>query len=354
MGIVFGSGDIMKDLWQTLKTQEKPIYLYGMGNGADKILDECIKRRVKICGVFASDGFVRNQQFRGFTVESYSDVKKREGDFTALLCFGSSLENVISSIKEKMGEITLLSPSVPVCGTNIFDGEFYEKNLEKIEFARSLLADGMSKKVYDGIISYRLSGELKYLFEIETDRFENYSLLSLQDEVFADLGAYRGETIREIDKICNIIKAYAFEPDSRSFGKLSESFSKNDRTECFNFAVGEKDGEEAFSQNRGRGSSLGEGNGKIKTVCLDNLLSDKKITFIKADVEGNEINALRGAKGIIEKNRPKLKISVYHRAEDIFEIPIFINRLNGRYKIYLRHERSVPDWETDVFAVEGE
>ena len=52
------------DMWKKLSATKKPIWLYGMGNGADKILDELTRRGISVSGVFASDGFVRHQQFR--------------------------------------------------------------------------------------------------------------------------------------------------------------------------------------------------------------------------------------------------------------------------------------------------
>ena len=64
-------------VWERLLQTTKPIVLYGMGNGADKIVDWCEANSVKIAGIFASDEFVRGQSFRGFTVERYADLKQR-------------------------------------------------------------------------------------------------------------------------------------------------------------------------------------------------------------------------------------------------------------------------------------
>ena len=62
--------DIEKDLWQVLAEANKPIVMYGMGNGADKILDVFSKRGISVADFFASDGFVRYKQFHGKTVVS--------------------------------------------------------------------------------------------------------------------------------------------------------------------------------------------------------------------------------------------------------------------------------------------
>ena len=68
-----------QSVWKIIEHTAKPIVLYGMGNGADKILDWCEVHNVKVQGVFASDEFVRGQQFRGFTVERYDAIKSKIG-----------------------------------------------------------------------------------------------------------------------------------------------------------------------------------------------------------------------------------------------------------------------------------
>lgn len=67
-------------VWELLQHTKKPIVLYGMGNGADKIIDWCEANGVQVQGVFASDEFVRGQQFRGFTVERYDVLRARLGN----------------------------------------------------------------------------------------------------------------------------------------------------------------------------------------------------------------------------------------------------------------------------------
>ena len=59
--------------------------------------------------------------------------------------------------------------------------------------------------------------------------------------------------------------------------------------------------------------------------------------FIKMDIEGGEQDALFGMKKIIAARKPALAISLYHRPEDIFSIPLFLNQLNPDYSFYLRN-----------------
>ena len=97
--ILYYNVSMKTDLWNYLKQTKKPIVLYGMGNGADKIIKVLENRGIEIKGVFASDGFVRSKTFHGFKLISYSEAKEQFGDMIVLLCFGSALEDVIDNIK---------------------------------------------------------------------------------------------------------------------------------------------------------------------------------------------------------------------------------------------------------------
>ena len=137
------------DLWSYLSTTQKTVVMYGMGNGADKILNVCQKYNIEIADFFASDGFVRGHSFHGKTVLSYSQVKEKYGkeNIIILLSFGSSLPNVLSLFKAVNSECEAYAPDVPVCGENIFTLDFFYENQEKILKARSLLADELSKHI---------------------------------------------------------------------------------------------------------------------------------------------------------------------------------------------------------------
>ena len=87
------------------------------------------------------------------------------------------------------------------------------------------------------------------------------------------------------------------------------------------------------------------GTSNTNANSLDNVLFDAvPATFIKMDIEGAERKTIEGAENIIKKYRPKLAICVYHRADDIFEIPLAIKKLVPEYKLYLRqHSNSLLD-----------
>jgi len=80
-----------------------------------------------------------------------------------------------------------------------------------------------------------------------------------------------------------------------------------------------------------------DGNIYIEVDTIDNFCRNEKVTFIKMDIEGSELEALKGAEKQIRENKPKLAICVYHKEEDLITIPQYILSLNPEYKLYLRY-----------------
>ena len=102
------------DVWQTLSQTDRPILIYGMGNGADKIIDRLSACGIHVCDFFASDGFVRGQVFHNKTVLSKSDALSRYPNAIVLLAFGSARKEVLEAVAEIQKTHTLLAPDVPV------------------------------------------------------------------------------------------------------------------------------------------------------------------------------------------------------------------------------------------------
>ena len=91
---------------------------------------------------------------------------------------------------------------------------------------------------------------------------------------------------------------------------------------------------------------------KTTTISIDDLVTEKRlprVDFIKMDIEGSELSSLRGSEQALRQFHPKLAISVYHRLEDFFEIPDYLESLNLNYRFYLRHFTIFSE-ETVLFA----
>jgi FkbM family methyltransferase len=92
--------------------------------------------------------------------------------------------------------------------------------------------------------------------------------------------------------------------------------------------------------------------GMVKTKTIDTLVKEQnlsKVDFIKMDIEGSELPALKGARDTINKHRPDLAIAIYHSMDDFVNIPLYIESLNLGYKFYLGHY-TLHTEETVIFA----
>ena len=359
------------DLWEYLKETDKKIVLYGMGNGADKILSVCERYGIEIADFFASDGFVRGHEFHGKRVLSYSETKEKYGkeNIIVLLSFASSLPDVLQNIYRIADECELYAPDVPVYGDEIFNFEFYSSNLDKINYARALFSDDESRRIYDNIIKYKLYGKISYLRDAESSLDEAYSdiLKANSIEVSADLGAYNGDSVRELSRYAkNLKKVVAFEPDRRNFRKLNEWADTVElNVEAHN--LGAWSGKETlyFDGSGNRNASMAQNTSvfsdainqrkkkiiEVEADSLDSILCGERVDYIKYDVEGSEYEAILGSQNTIKEYSPLLLVSLYHRSADIFSLPIMINEMNSAYALYLRRFRYIPAWDINLYAV---
>lgn len=348
------------DLWSYLKSANKPILLYGMGNGAEKVYNRLIKDGVKPVGVFASDEFVRGHSFLGYRVMRFSEVCELYDDFIILLCFASCIDSVIERIKELAGKYELYVPDVPVAGEDIFDLAFAKAHYEQLNAAYRLLCDETSKQVMQDMISFKLSGKLDLLFNFESERAQAYKdILDIKDnESFVDLGAYNGDTIRELLEYTGgkVNKILAVEPDGYSYKKLCKYIlqSEADFIITENCAVSNEDTTAYFLNKGGRMSGLDREKGVITQVYTVDTLCKRhefKPTYIKMDLEGEELNALHGCYEVINKYKPKMLVSAYHKREDLFALIDYIHTACPEYRIYLRKHRYIPAWDINIYCI---
>lgn len=234
-------------------------------------------------------------------------------------------------------------------------------NKNKIEKARNLLCDDMSRKVFDGILKYRVSNDVNNLIEVFEYRHKQYFpgediMVPSKDEVFMDVGCLNTLTIADLKNWTNDTykKVYAFEPSKEDKIIVDEYIDfMNYRAESVDAGLYNFTGEISFSSgDLGTSRISRDGDEMIRVVKLDDFMKDKsdKVTFIKMDIEGSELAALEGAVETIGRDLPKLAICVYHKFEDIWELPLWIHEHYPKYRFYLRHY-TMTNNETVLYAV---
>lgn len=341
-----------KNIFVRLKNEKAPIILYGMGNGADKVISYLNKFEIPIYGIMASDDFCRYQTYKDFKVKKLSDFEKELNDFIILLCFGTDIEYVINHILEISKKHTLLVPSISLFGNEIVNDDFINENLNKIKEAYNLLSDEYSKTIYEKSFHFLYTGELKYLQNMDSNKKEIYKLLELNNsENYLDLGAYDGDTIK--DFICytnGYKKITAVEPNIKNFTKLLKNSEELNNIELINKGISNICEKTYISKNAGRMAHISDENGvEIETTTVDELFKASTFSYIKCDVEGYETKMIEGAKSTL-LSKPKLSISAYHKPSDIFNLILQINSINPEYKFYLRKQKYIPLWDLNIYA----
>ncbi len=177
--------------------------------------------------------------------------------------------------------------------------------------------------------------------------------LELKNECFADVGALDGETTEYFLSHFENGHAYVLEPNPEQFSVTAERLRDCPEVELFPYGAYDENTTLRFDTEEGNegGAKVSEsGDIEIEVRRLDGLLENRPVTFLKMDIEGSELAALRGAERIIREQRPKLAICVYHKPEDMWEIPSLILQYDPDYKLYLRHY-SLCDLETVLYAI---
>ena len=344
------------DVWQYLAACQKPLVMYGMGNGADKILCALHEKGLEIADFFASDDFVRGQKFHDKTVLRFDQIKQKYRDFVIVLAFGSSLPSVLDRFAALDEQYDLVAPDVPVSGTTIFDAAFYESHRAQLEQTRQLFSDESSQQIFDNVVLYKRTGRIRYLFAAKSMPEEERELLAPQNIVsYADIGAYRGDTIAAVADIApNLRYVYAMEPDPGypqiSF-TLSQAAAWDTETTVEFVAQGNRN---AALFTDASSAHFTKYRTSVQAQTLDAMLKGENVDFIKYDVEGSENRALRGSIQAIRRCMPYLKISVYHRSEDLFALPKLVLSIAPSYRLYLRRTLSVPAWDLQLYGVPQE
>ncbi len=217
------------------------------------------------------------------------------------------------------------------------------------EINKYLLENGMDQKLIYDVRGYLTTCSGNTYFE----DFLDYS----DCEVFIDAGCKDLSTTVQLAGICpGLKKVYAFEPDPDNYRKClvnrEKEHDKLPETVLFQQGVWSGRTSLKFDAFASGGSRIAEnGSSVIDVVSIDETIKDNdKVTFIKMDIEGSELEALKGAKTVIQRDKPKCAICIYHKPEDMVTIPLYIKELMPEYRLYVRHY-SNSEFETVLYAL---
>lgn len=366
-------------LWERLARTERPVVLYGTGDGADKVLARLARSGVPVRDIYVSDDFARGQEFHGYRVRKIRELEEGPGPEIVLLAFASERPELLARFRRLAAVRETYAPHVPLfAGDAALDRGWLAAHEEALQYVYGHLADDLSRRVFADILDYRLSGRLPYLWDAETRRDGDlHSLFTFgPDETYADLGAYDGDTVREFLALCHgtYRAVYAFEPDPKNYARLTAwaasyaaSHPGAGPVHCVQAAAGAAPGTAVFHAGGGRQSSLLDtGSGlaggrrrrrkerELAVEAADHVLGPQRLDYAKLDVEGAEAAALEGLRHHLVPDGagrlPKLLVAAYHHDDDLFRLPLLLWKLQPAYRIWLRKHHYVPAWEINLFA----
>ena len=233
-------------------------------------------------------------------------------------------------------------------------------SVHEIAEAASVWADPESEAEFRSQLRWRFLldyGALRTPRPVAETYFPEDLILPSADEVFVDCGAFTGDTIEAFMAVrgSRFDRIVAIEPDAVNCRALQERIDDWDRSgigpiRVAPVAVGAQRGKLQFATTGTAGSRVGSGSEMVDVAPLDEIVADCRPTYIKFDVEGAEHDALVGGSQTICANLPVLAVCLYHKPEDLWDLPLLIRTLGPGYSLYLRRY-SDERWETVCYAV---
>lgn len=276
-------------------------------------------------------------------MESNKYLKKLVADIqlTAIMQyrrhFMPLIRNRVHYLSKVLEEANATSTQVKAC---------YEMHKSDFDQLASMLEDDFSRKTLQTVIRYRLSPNTKILLPIVkgAQYFPRSILRKMENEVFIDGGGYVGDTIVAFASFWGKNywkKIYTWEPNEINRSKLTKTIEQYGfkNINVIPFGLWSEKSELSFSMHGAASCISKNGTIRVSVDTIDNLCANEKVTYIKMDIEGSELQALQGAKDVICRDKPRLAISIYHKPEDYYEIPFYIKQLVPEYKLYIRHHK---------------
>ena len=339
---------------ESLKDSNLPLIIWGGGIAAEHIYKILEKNGVDVDYIAVNKAYWKpNQKLFQKPVFAFEDLMNENIKVNVLIAFSAYTEEGYKKfLKEDVVE-NIYKFDFLECAFEKPDIDYVKQNCVAFENLYNSLEDAVSKETLIAYVNQCITKDLKFLEPLKCE--EQYFLpelkLGYQSETFLDCGAYDGDTILKFvqhigegDTPCGCEHIYAIECDNLNFDKLKSvenelGLFKNKvkQVTLLNTGLWCEKGKLSFN-NRGSISSKIDSDGEltIEVDTIDNLVNGASVTFIKMDIEGAELNALKGAEKTIKKYRPRLAICVYHKKDDLLNMFRYIKTLHEDYKLCLR------------------
>lgn len=329
------------------------VYIWGTGRLGKFCFDQCTGNNIHVAGYIDNDEEKWNQSEQIFSFH----VLKRDDIVIIASFFYPEIMEQIRALGLKYyiyyEEFAYLIEGMETYYTAFVDiFEELECNKDKYAQVYDCLEDELSKEIYANILLFKATLDTEYTKEAlrlsnqqGKEDLDKVVARELDNEYsFFDVGGFDGSSTMDYIRFTKgYYKIYFFEPDKIILEGAKDRLKDYSDIIYMCAAVGERSGHKNYNP-------IGDGAGfvsenetdisePVEIVALDDLVKSHK-SYIKMDIEGYELEALKGAKKVIQSLKPMLSISAYHKTKDLHQIIPLILSWNPEYQVYLRHYRN--------------
>lgn len=349
--------------------------MYGAGGNGERILKLFQENSIRI-DFFCDDDYNKwDTFFCGLSVISYeklSEMSKNQ-DVNVILTsvFGGPILGKLEQI-----DVTVYE-AFSMLIDRYYKNSFYKVPLSaekkndlqgKIREVMDKIGDVKSKEILGKISEVvKAPDEMQYshFFDVasrEDCYFIDEVLRALPEHpVIIDCGGFTGDLMVALERHKILYnKVYSFEVNQELFAIMQDNVKRNSLENKFipvNKGIWNISGKAYLSVEKediAGGKVCEDGKGMaIDTVTIDEFFEDIHFDFIKMDIEGAELNAIRGGINLIRKCRPVMAISLYHSVNDVVDIPLYLFNELTDYRYVIRHHSFI-DSETVLYCLPDE
>ncbi len=342
--------------------KHEKLFLWGAGFACTMTVN-CFGKE-KVNGIFDNDERKWGEKLCGIDIISPQKLEEYKNDDYVIVISTNGYEyEIAEGIKEKWNvpQDRIYCNSNDILEECRYLPRIIEENMDRIFAVKEMLADNDSKEFYMNFIKACYNRN-PFLFRDNKSAVDAYEYATDMasvglkgGETILDCGAFIGDTARLfMGKTKNNCKIYCFEPVVENCKEMEKWIKeeKIDNVFVHNVGVGEKKHKDYVYSNEEVTTMGAVGDNRFRADnpvvneilvdTIDNLAEGIAVDYIKMDIEGAEMAAIRGGKNTILKNKPQMLISGYHRIADMWEIPEYVIGLCSEYKIFLGHQPHAP------------
>lgn len=341
-----------------LANEFRYVVFYGCGAIFSSIVEtwlEFVGRPIDFC--CDSDPSKWGKTFCGAVCLSPQELIAIKSDCAVFVTVGR-FEPVFNFLKAEGFPSVNLIYKYDLVASAFLDEQSNETVASQLRLARGVFSDQRSLEVFDTILERALGGstDIGIMPSIcDPSQYFAPDVIRLSEqECYVDVGAYDGDTVAHFISVTQgqFERIDAFELDPINYRQLTKNIERlphRDRIRAFNVGIWDSECDINFSVGKSQ-STVGAGENSAHVVPLDAVMNDQRVSFIKMDIEGAELHALKGAQSTIMTQQPKLAICVYHHISHLWEIPLYIRQIAPNHQLFLRHYTNL-EYETVCYAI---